>query len=324
MKKCTLSILFCISCFAPIFPNASDQPVKANSAVLTSATKERMAVLELLMNKSLILTFVSHPKTMEYFLHEKQGIEDYMRSFRPKFDRLRRQYPSDSEVIAGCSWFSHLLDRIDNPLPYQEIVIPFFAWGITNLNGINDPGVVRDIQDLQVQLFKNYLAREGIGSTDDELTQKIAAFSNRSSLPIFSKIIRPVTQNLLQHESDIDFLVEIYSGGDERELLSDTQSRKLEAIYDPAKYAKPVIDLPEFSWKLDDKLFEDLFSEDSEYLDEEDSPGEKALDALLEDIKSQRFFSRNDMIKLFFEVIIESYPQHKEFFQEVQRNNNCR
>ena len=298
---------------------------KLNSITVSKGvTSERMAILKLLMHKNLMLTFVSHPKTMEYFLRERQRKNDYLISLRTEVESLQRQFPSDPLMKRFSEHFFSQIYWIENPLPYEEVIMPFLAWGVANLYGVHDDEAVKGIQDLQVKLFKNCLYREGIGSFGMDLTQEIELFSRNSSLPIFSQIIRPLLQGLLNRDAEIDDLVYFYSS-DKRENLSAEQAKELEEVYNPPKIPGGAIkvspfnfDLPEWNLKLDDTFWEEIEKILSP-CGKERCPSEDAIEGLEKRFFSQNFFSLESLIELFFEVMIEVYPDHKEFFVNVQQ-----
>lgn len=323
MKKIIFCLLFSSIIFSSI--NLHSEKRSDEEAVISEeATPERMAILKLLMHKNLMLTFVSHPKTMEYFLREKQRKSDYLMSLRMQVEELQRQFPSDPLMKRFVKNFSSQIYMIQNPFPYEEIIMPFLAWGIANLYGVQDHEIVKRIQDLQVKLFKNYLYREGIGGVGTDLTQEIALFSQNCPLPIFSQIIRPLVEGLLERDAEIDDIVEFYSS-ENCENLSDEQEEELEQVYNLPNLSAGLIKLPSFKPDLSglnlefNKAFLEKIEQQLSPCGKEKCSSADAIDNIYKNFQSQRFFSLEQLIELFFEIMVEAYPDHKAFFGDVQQ-----
>jgi hypothetical protein len=315
------TLFFCSTIAAIFFSSVNLYSVEepdAEELISEEATLERMAILKLMMHKNLMLTFVSHPKTMEYFSAETQRKRDYWISLKTEVEDLKRQFPLDPSMQMFTENFLFSISIMENPFPHEELVMPFLAWGLANLYGIQDEEVVKKIQDFQVKLFKNYLSREGIGEGKD-LTEEIELFSRDCSLPIFSQIIGPLLKGLLKNDADIDDIVHL-SCSDHGERLSAEQERELEEVYNPLLRLLLKPQVPELS--LDFALEDAFWNELSKKLSPPDPEGasDEVFDRLEEKFRSQNFFSLERLTELFFEVMIEAYPEHKAFFLGVQND----
>lgn len=226
---------------------------------------------------------------------------------------LRKQFPRDPVIRDVAEEFSNVKNILNFPLPYSNIILPFLTWGACDTSGIKDAKILKNLQNLQIKLFKNWLAREGIGYGDN-LVDEIEKFSNHSSLPIFSQVIKPFLSILKKTNTDLDDILSIYSGSDDLEELSSKQRLELEAIYNPPAYPNWYSDI---STSIDFNLPDFSFEEDDL---EEPSEGEVALQCLIEQWDSQCFYRRDSLFKLFFEIMMECYPDDREFFSEIWTN----
>ena len=326
LKERLMKIVFFCSLIASMFFSSvnlySVEDSDEEQVIPEEATLERMAILKLMMHKNLMLTFVSHPKTMEYFLAEKQRKSDYWISLKAEVEDLQRQYPLDPSMQMFANNFLFSVNIMQNPLPYEEIVMPFLAWGLANLYGVQDEEVVKKIQDFQVRLFKNYLSREGIGYAQG-LTEEIELFSRDCPLPIFSQVIGPLLKGLLKNDAEIDNIAHCFCS-DEGERLSDAQIRELEDFYNPPLHKSFELNVPELHFEID--LGDALWEKVSEQLSppEGEGAGEEVFDRFEEKFRLQNFFSLERLSELFFEVMIEVYPEHKAFFLDVQNDGKQR
>ncbi|MES2199110.1 MAG: hypothetical protein V4489_02960 [Chlamydiota bacterium] len=302
-----------------------------SAAISNEATKEEMVVHELLVNRDLILAFVSHPKTQEFFITQQQKQDDFYRSHDAEMQFFLKEYP-DSKEAEWVDW-SHIMQIVNFNIQHKEIVIPFILWGVANLYGIEDLKLVGDLQELQVRLFADFLCREGILLGDETLEEDLIDFCKNSPLPVFSQIIGPLVSwevEKVDSEGDIVIarpcreIIDFYSGEDILgENVSDDQSQQLECIFNPlGTHCK------RWKWRQAHSakrlVLPKTVSQGLQYLEEEDefwvgdnkNLGETpdsvnlagaAMDQIFKD--AEDFFPKEVILSLFFEVIGECYPQ---------------
>jgi hypothetical protein len=322
--------------------------VVSSSNRTPEASPERMKLLGLLLNKTLIISFLEHPKTMDYFLNEMKRKEDYCLSEQMKLQQLMEKFPENPEV-AEFIYFSNLNNEKFPLDDVEKAVFLFLGWGIVPFSYSGDiPG----LKDIQIKLFKNYLGREGI-AYEDALEEEIELFSQTCSNDFFSKLIGPLMTDLQSQYLEIEALLDIVQGNDNWERLSLAQNDVLEKIYDPqcpedrlGRIIRVYDDTPnELDEYLDDPFGEEIRSsltnQIGEWLDniqntyddniekmfpgfkKWDNPadiqeGRAAIQSFRDKYQSQKFFSREKMIELFFEVMKELYPEYIQFFKEIQ------
>ncbi|MFI5343481.1 MAG: hypothetical protein ACHQUC_04595 [Chlamydiales bacterium] len=331
---------------SPIFsPSIS---IISSSPPELQASPERMRLLGLLLNKTLIISFLNHPKTMDYFLDEMKRKEDFCLSEQLKVQQLMEKFPKNPEIAR----FVHFYNLDNKSFPLKDIdkeLFLFLGWGIVPFSYSDEiPG----LHDIQIKLFKNYLSREGI-AYDDALEEEIELFSQNCSNDFFSKFIGPLMTLLRSHDLEINDLVSIIEGSDDWEKLSLAQNDILEKIYDPQCpenrlgrihrcYDDTLLDLDqdeddlttEYGMLLLKKEIGELLENIEDQINDEieqEFPGFKkwdkpsdvqegcaAVQSFIDKNKSQKFFSREKMIGLFFEVIKELYPEYIQFLEEVQ------
>lgn len=300
-----LCLLLSMSFLSPAFSQSAPQQM---------ASEKTMAVLRLMVNKNLMLTFLSHPKTHDYFLKEMKMKADYVFSLKPEVEQLSNQFPTDPLIQSAVQSYLRELNIIALPPLFQEIVLPFLAWGLANTSDVQDPKIVSQIQEFQIELFKNYLCREGVWSGDGNLTKNLKKFSDRCPLPIFSKIIAPILQVALENDGDIDDLVDFYISDGMFEKLSSAQRQELEDIYDPPKYPRfntENIQIPPIHIEWGDISFNETSSEKS-------SPGVEALEKFSKKHSKNVFFSQDKLFEVFIEVMLEMYPEQRDTFLRIR------
>lgn len=281
------------------------------------ASEEKMALFKALMNKEKILTFVSHPKTQEYFLQECNKFDDYIRNIYPALLSLLEQYPDNNSILWDIWAPESDFNKINYPLPYRKIVIPFLKCGVMNTSGIQNEQILARIRELQVRLFKNFLARKGIGQTDELLEADLIAFCQNNPLPIFSSVIGPFLALELDFEDEdggIEVvkpyreILAVYGGDDNPERLSYQQTIELECAFNPSSlYCRPIQELVPFPWHL---LYKELADQGfgssqltlpKEELQKEVTPPELALEELYKKVPlPEDGFSLQKIFNLFF------------------------
>ncbi len=298
MRRITL-VMFII-CFLPLFCAASNHCV----------SNERMAIYKLMMNKSNILTFVSHPKAWECFLKETQRKQDYMLSLKPEIQQLQQQFYSDACVEQFCQRFQREIDIIMKPLPYEDTVMPFLACGIADLSGVETQEQIK-LQEFQIKLFKNYFDRQVRNSTTD-CTSELEEFSRCSSLPLFSRLIHPLLHGTLERGYGISDLTDFYWNHATEVELSDEQAEVLEDVFNPQRF-KFKIDSSKINFSYDDDQIEEF--EQGLYklmypCGEVKCAGREAIEALLKKYEEQHFFSTDWLMQVFVEVLDDSGVCH--------------
>ncbi len=296
--KILLSLLLSMSFLSPAFSQSDPEPM---------AREKTMAVLRLMVNKNLMLTFVSHPKTHDYFLKEMKRKADYALSLKPEIEQLSNRFPTDPLIQRVVQSYLREMDVITLPSPVQDIMMPFLAWGVANTNGIPDPKIARQIQEFQIELFKNYLCQKGVWSGDGNLTENLEKFSRSCPLPLFSKVIAPILQFALENDRDIDDIVNFYTSDGMFEKLSSSQEQELEDIYDPPKYPRLNIQIPPIHIHWEEISFDETSSEES-------SPGEIALEEFSKKHLKDDFFTQEKLFEVFIEVMLETYPEQRDTF----------
>lgn len=234
--------------------------IVSSSKPTPEASPARMNLLGLLLNKTLIISFLHHPKTIGYFVDEMKRKEDYCLAEQLKLQQLMEKFPKNPEV-AEFIYFSNRENK-KFPLNDPEIaMLLFLAWGIVPFFYSDE---ILGLHDIQIKLFKNYLSREGI-AYGDALEEEIELFSQNCSNDFFSKLIGPIMTSLRSRDLEIDDLLAIIESDEPWEKLSLAQNDVLEKIYDPQcpenrlgriirYYDDTPLDLDEYE--------DDLFAED--------------------------------------------------------------
>lgn len=266
------------------------------------ATPERMAVLKFLMDRKLILNFVSHPKTLEYFLQEKQRKEHFIRANQPELELLMKKFPSDPLVKRVYKDFLSHLNR--TVLPYEEVFMPFLAWGAANIDGVSDTKIIGCVQDLQVKLFKQYFDRQIIEKWSGGLEEEIELFSRDCPLPVFSQIIGPLFRKLIELGGELSDVVRFYSDDEDKEIISRRQERELENIYNPSSQA-PILDgiqVADIEFNVPIEIDDSVITEVLQKLSGNTKDAADAVEIFLQKCRSEKFFSRYRVIDLFLEI----------------------
>ena len=125
------------------------------SLKIEAVSEERMAVFRVLMNKEYMLTFLSHPKVIKHFLDEKRKVDDAMVKSEVELRALMKQFPNEPRIKRAFK-VTYGLNKITRPIPSEEVVVPFLTCGILNTSDIQDSTLLKEVQDLQINLFKNY------------------------------------------------------------------------------------------------------------------------------------------------------------------------
>ena len=313
-----------------------------SSAISNEASKEEMAVHELLVNRGLILTFVSHPKTQEFFMTQQQKQDEFYRSHDTEMQVFLKQYP-DSKEARWMDW-PHTMQIANFKILHKEIVIPFLRWGVANLYGIEDSKLVGDLQEFQVRLFANFLSREGILLGDETLEADLIDFCREAPLPLISQVIGPlVSWEVESVDSDgnitigkpWDEIINFYAGEDVLgKNVSYDQKYQLECIFNPlGDHCQRLKWRQKYS--TESSIFQQIISqelqsllEEAENLEENDEYLEKTLDsidpatAVIEKIfkDGEDFFPKERILSLFFEVMEECYPEFQDTFFQIKQN----
>ena len=275
------------------------------------ATEERMVAFRMLLNKDIIPAFVRHPNLLEYFIEERQRVYSYLLSVEPDLEALKGTYPENSSE--GCwvdQWLLELY-KLKNPYPLEEIAMPFFTWGSMCIAYGYSETALEELGELQIKLFKAWFDRDcsGFDFEQGNLAKEILNFSLRYPGPQLSAVLGAYSEILLDFDWDVDDLVEVYSGREEYEKLSPHQLIELEHAYNPVG---PLLYPPALVRGLNKAM-------DERYLDEDEDPLDGRVDEIWEEYMEQKFFSREKVIDLFFEVLIEVCPEHEEFLLNIQR-----
>ncbi|MBM3198053.1 MAG: hypothetical protein FJZ58_02205 [Chlamydiae bacterium] len=286
-----------------------------------AAPKEKMNVYKLMMQKEHMLAFLSHPKTISYFAQEQRKVEEFLIPLQKDtldcIDAHPEMFANQEEALLAKEIFSYGFDLLIHPSVYRDILVPFLVWGIFDTSALQDGKEILDIQRLQTLLFKEWLAREGISSEDPDLVQKLLEFSLDSRHPAFSKFLAPALAAGLQIDEDLaleDFLGMFEGEGVEK--VSFVQDRELDKIFDPSSVAL-------WDQRADAYVEDQGDSSSSDTLSDFSWDSEDLSNDPLDDVFARHdrpnVFLYKEWVQLFFEVMIETYPERAEEFLRIQQ-----
>ncbi len=313
---------------------------------------ERMKLLYVLGTDELILKFVSHPKSIAYFQDEFQKRNEEILKMVPLIKEVAKNYPEDKFANWQQNYFEGIAGLIEN-LPMREVVFPFLMCGIGDLSSIEE-NELKYIQYLQVGLFKDYICREVLESWGNDVLKDLNHYSNQSTLPFFSKIIKPLLNSIKSKNGDIENLISMYGNDSPEEEFSTQQKTKLskifdsyisfESVKDKAKKGNQIEKLKKKINKLSQKQDRKIEEETDDFMMDFDPIVNIDTESILQDLtestnEMNASSALNEMIEifrdnisdcapkekiidLFFEVICEEFPENSEFFQEILQNGN--
>lgn len=267
---------------------------KFSSRVANGRPFSEQAVL----NETLILKFLSHPKAPQLILEGRRKLQDFAAAAYPAVQIFGETYPNCPEV-------QHYVEKFSShcrPFPYEDIIVPFLCLGVVNTSGVTDQTTLKAIQAFQVRIFKYWLSLYRIGEQDRQLFKDLLDFCKTSSLDLFSKAIGPFLASFIREdkEDDEDYYDEVICFFIEAEWAEYSEKSQ-------GGYRNPAIK----------KICEDIAKEINQQLEEDErnkSPGEKLVEEFQVELASKysledkidqvqrSHFSRDAIIALFLEV----------------------
>lgn len=292
------SILYAIFTFG--FAYAENTLSLKNDA---SKIVDGQVVLEdLLLDDHLILTFVSHPKSFEHFRESQKKRQELAFICKDKINQLKRDFPNNYQVAIFEKRLEMAFGGFNEPLPYEEIFAPLLVYGIADTSSIVDQAILRDVQAIQVKIFKNWLTRFHIESEDSNFLTEMRDYAKRSPLDMFSKIIGPILDEI----EDYDDIIDHYTCDDCEEYDGNNSETECNVIRVEIgdDFLKEVIHSIESSWKesLDVSDFNEVANSN------EDISVGQSIEAIAQEIEllftqiDENYFYRNAIINLFLKA----------------------
>lgn len=265
------------------FDNLEIPEIKLNGGVVKTDDSQtingNLVIDEILSNKESILTFLSHPKSLQHFLEGRKKMKEEMLFIISGLEKLDRQFPLNPEIQACIKKMHHEALSYINPSPYEDIIAPFLVFGIGDTSSITDDKMLEEEQNIKVKIFKNWLSRYKIGLSNNSILDEVIAFSDKSEL--FSKIIRPILEHHKKEGGDYDSIINLYIDNDTSDYKGVFfHSEDIEDVEKKVSVAESA---------LKDFLKQHGLNE------ENDRIGHPIFN---------RYFSRDAIIKLFFEITI--------------------
>lgn len=296
MKIPLLFSLLSMLIISPMFADELDPPKKRYTSRSANGHKFTDSAL---LNDSLILNFVSHPKAWNHFVNGQKEMRELAFKLKDKVEELKVKYPEHPEVCAFRDRFMHDFYRFENPLPFEEIVAPLVVLGIGDTSTITNLHTLGDVQTIQIKIFKNWLARYRIGRENPNFLFEMREYANRSSLDLFQRILRPIFNAI----EDYDDIMNVYIADERAHYADEHQSEfKLSPEAEEALAREIERSLAEIFPPLSEE------SELDKIPDEATLVIEQEIEAFLKeisssfDIISKKYYSRDAIILLFLEI----------------------
>lgn len=252
---------------------------------------DQFSLENILLDDHLILNFVSHSKSLEHFRESQKKRQELTFLCEDKINQLKQAFPNSYQVALFEKRIEMAFSGLKNPLPYEDIFAPFLVYGLMDTSSIHDPNTLKEIQTIQVKIFKNWLARFHIGFADPNLFKEIRAYANRSALEIFSKIIGPILEMVEGYDLDYDDIIDLYTYDDHDEI-SDTYFEENSFHF--------VLD-EDFIEKITNDLFSDVTFDEA-------APDSQSIEAAANQIEllstqiDEKYFYFNSIVNLFLKA----------------------
>jgi hypothetical protein len=214
---------------------------------------------ETLLNDNLILAFVSHPKAFEHFQEGRQKLKELIGVLVDRASQLTREFPSDSEVELLYQVYLAEFNRYEMLFAYETAVAPFLVFGIADTSTIADPIVARNMHDVQIKVFKNWLANYQIGSKNPHFLKEMREYASHLPVDLFSAVMKAVLNLVYDYNSIIDLYI-----ADDREEYEGNSPDDADDVADDESPANKAIE--EFEQKSDlevDEICNKYFSRDA-------------------------------------------------------------
>lgn len=268
----------------PIFSNPPTCPKSYDSRVVYGYSFSE----ETLLDEDLIRIFVSHPEALEHFLDGRWLERKLLLVYKQRVEQIRSNFPSNPrlEMI-----YERILEFLE-PWPYEEITAPFITFGIADTSTIEDSIELEQLQDMQIKIFKNWLARYRIGPKNCDLTEELLDYCNHSSLDILSAVIGPMLKVVNSHEFFVDYFI-----GDDRDEYDNNDN-----------HSDVPFERPPALQEIQDQISADLLEHFPPPPEYNDVSVEQAMDTLKEELDPlydalyEKYFSRDAIIFLFLKV----------------------
>ena len=295
MKISLLFTLVATLIISPMFADELDPPKKSYTS--RSANGHRFTDSALL-NDSLILNFVSHPKAWNHFVNGQRELRELAFKVKDKVEELKAKYPKHPEVNAFRDGFMHDFYRFENPLPFEEIVAPLVVLGIGDTSTITNSHSLEDVQTIQIKIFRNWLARYRIGRENPNFLFEMREYANRSSLDLFQRILRPIFNAI----KDYDEIMNVYVRDERADYADEYQSEfKLSPEAEEALAREIERSLAENFPPLSEESEIDNPDEATIAIEQEIETLAKEMSSSF-DIISEKYYSRDAIILLFLEI----------------------
>ncbi len=273
----------------------ADNKIKAN---------EQVSLEVLLLEDQLILNFVSHPEFLDHFRESQKKRQELAFLCKDKINQLKQAFPNNYQVALFEKRTELAFSQFEKPLPYEEVFAPLLVYGLGDTSSITDSDTLKEVQAIQVKIFKNWLARFHIGFEDPNLLKEIRAYAIRSPLDIFSKLIAPFLEMLENQGRDFDDIIDFYTYDDHDEK-SDPYSEENTTHFEMDEDSLKEI-VHAYGASLKETLDATQFDEVTDF--DEDSPVGQAIEATAEEIESlsteidENYFYFNVIVDLFLKI----------------------
>lgn len=295
MKSFLLFTLLATLTISNMYADATDTPKKSYASRITHGHRFTEDVL---FNDSLILNFVSHPKALNHFINGLRERRECLFKLKDKVDELKTKYPDHPEVNAMDSRFTNYFRLCEVLLPFEENIAPFVVLGIGNTSAITEPNALRELQTIQIKIFKNWLAYYKIGEENPHFFCEMKKYVNRSSIDVFKYILRPLLKAIEEDDGDYDDIIELFVNDDRADYMEENEEYEECNLLPPEVKAQIEAEIDRAFPPLPEGAELDEPSEEStQAIHQEIEPLIKELDVIFE-----KYFSRDTVILLFLEI----------------------
>ena len=202
---------------------------------------------DLIADDAKILAFVSHKETTSYFLQAREELKTLHAGCLGELGEILNQFPLDLKT-QQCGMFTcgdflaeygFLGDIVFRHL--EAYMGAFLSLGILELSEEIDGKEKREIQELQVKLFKNWVNVKQGGPVNRELEKELIDFSQRSSLPFFSQIIAPTLLAYEAGSSGLSAEIGLYTHNEEKKDVEEDEDFSLETVIKQPRLKKAAL-----------------------------------------------------------------------------------
>lgn len=257
-----------------------------------------------LLDDDLILTFVSHPEAWEHFRESQKRRYELTLMFLDKINQLQQDFPDDPQIEIFNRRVTHVFEALERPLPYEEFFAPLLIYGIGDTSLIADPAILKDVQAIQVKIFKNWLSRFHIGSENPNFMEELREYAGHSPLDLFSKIIGPILERIEDYDDIIDYYTcdDRFDYEDDDSEFEDVQSEYITPEIQDAILKRAREEIRGIS------IFDKDTDSNGDTNSDENSPVEQAIEAVSHEIEllanqiDAEYFYRDAILRLFLKV----------------------